>query len=494
MDNKYLIELITREVLSTMKNSANEKLPSPPAPFSTVPSYSYQNNSANVKCAGRSLIVLTGISNMRENFYKMVSGANLKFDVLMSEGARAAFDVNEIRSKLMPAELYLNFTYGDRTAFLEKYDTVIMPFMSLSALDHIASLNTDSMVCNYVVWHMIRNKKLIVSAEPLLNQVGSANPAIIREINQKIAKITELGVAVMPLANIFGGAVSQCESGSQRGAANANSLTTCSASSHNCVSCGQCFTRRESDVNIIKNAGASRISAAPGVGAAPGAFDSALASMIDHTLLKPDAKESDFDKLCDEARKYKFASVCVNPSWVKFCKDRLRNSGVMVCTVVGFPLGATSTSAKVCETIQAVTDGADEIDMVINIGALKSGNTKIVEDDIHEVVKAANGRTVKVILETSLLTDEEKVTACRLSKNAKAHFVKTSTGFGGGGATANDIALMRKTVGPDMGVKASGGIRDLQTAQTMIAAGATRVGASASVAIVSGMATDKKGY
>ena len=138
--------------------------------------------------------------------------------------------------------------------------------------------------------------------------------------------------------------------------------------------------------------------------------------------------------------------------------------------------------------------GADEIDMVINIGALKSGNTKIVEDDIHEVVKAANGRTVKVILETSLLTDEEKVTACRLSKNAKAHFVKTSTGFGGGGATANDIALMRKTVGPDMGVKASGGIRDLQTAQTMIAAGATRVGASASVAIVSGMATDKKGY
>jgi len=247
-------------------------------------------------------------------------------------------------------------------------------------------------------------------------------------------------------------------------------------------------------VNNIKNAGAARISATPGIGSVPGAFDSALASMIDHTLLKPDAKQTEFEKLCEEAGKFKFASVCVNPGWVKFCKDRLRNAGVMVCTVVGFPLGATSSSAKACETVQAIADGADEIDMVINIGALKSGNLKRVEDDIRDVVRAAGGHTVKVILETSLLTDEEKVTACRLSKSAGAHFVKTSTGFSGGGATAADIAMMRKTVGPDMGVKASGGVRDLETAKTMIAAGATRIGASASVSIVSGVASAKKGY
>ncbi|HBC74647.1 MAG TPA: deoxyribose-phosphate aldolase [Candidatus Wallbacteria bacterium] len=216
--------------------------------------------------------------------------------------------------------------------------------------------------------------------------------------------------------------------------------------------------------------------------------------MIDHTLLKPDAKQSDIDKLCTEAAKYKFASVCINPGWVKYCSQRLAGSGVMVCTVVGFPLGATSTSAKSCETVQAIADGADEIDMVINIGALKSGNLQLVEDDIRQVVRAAGGKTVKVILETSLLNDEEKTAACRLSKNARAHFVKTSTGFGGGGATAADIALMRKTVGPEMGVKASGGVRDLKTAKEMIAAGATRVGASASVAIVSGAASDSKGY
>ncbi|MCK4259076.1 MAG: deoxyribose-phosphate aldolase [Halanaerobiales bacterium] len=224
-------------------------------------------------------------------------------------------------------------------------------------------------------------------------------------------------------------------------------------------------------------------------------MNSEVGQMIDHTLLKPNATEDDVIKLCDEAAKYKFASVCVNPSYVALASKRLRGSGVKVCTVIGFPLGATTSTTKAMETRDAIANGATEIDMVINVGALKSGNNAQVKKDIEAVVGAACGQgLVKVILETSLLTDEEKVRACLLSKYAGADFVKTATGFGPGGATLEDISLMRKTVGKEMGVKASGGIRDLETAQAMIAAGATRIGASASVAIVKGTSGTQKGY
>jgi deoxyribose-phosphate aldolase len=211
-----------------------------------------------------------------------------------------------------------------------------------------------------------------------------------------------------------------------------------------------------------------------------------LAPYIDHTLLKPGATESEIEKLCDEARRHRFASVCVNTSYTELCARLLAGSGVMVCSVVGFPLGAMSTEAKAFETRDAIRHGADEVDMVINVGKLKSGDFAYVCDDIRAVVQAAAGRTVKVIIETALLTDEEKVAACVLAKAAGAHFVKTSTGFGPGGATAEDVALMRRTVGDRMGVKASGGIRDCQTAIQMVESGANRIGASASVAIVKG--------
>lgn len=210
-----------------------------------------------------------------------------------------------------------------------------------------------------------------------------------------------------------------------------------------------------------------------------------IAALIDHTLLKPETTLNHIHELCDEALTYRFASVCVNPVWVKYCAERLQRSTVKVCTVVGFPLGATTTVSKVVETAEAIEDGATEIDMVLNIGGLKSGKLELVEADIAAVVQASESQAlVKVILETGLLTDEEKRIACRLSKKAGAAFVKTSTGFAGSGATTHDVSLMRDTVGPDMGVKASGGIRDLETAQAMIKAGATRIGASASVAIV----------
>ncbi|MFZ2961333.1 MAG: deoxyribose-phosphate aldolase [Candidatus Ozemobacteraceae bacterium] len=220
-----------------------------------------------------------------------------------------------------------------------------------------------------------------------------------------------------------------------------------------------------------------------------------LARTIDHTLLKATATTAEVTKLCEEARQYRFASVCVNPFHVALSAKLLQSSPVKVCTVVGFPLGATSTYTKVAETRDAVANGADEIDMVINVGALKSKDYEMVKNDIARVVEAANGRTVKVILETSLLNQEEKIKGCELSKAAGADFVKTSTGFSTGGATVEDIALMRRTVGPSMGVKASGGVKDTAIAQQMIAAGATRIGASASIAIVKGVSGgDTKGY
>ncbi|MBC7084277.1 MAG: deoxyribose-phosphate aldolase [Firmicutes bacterium] len=212
-----------------------------------------------------------------------------------------------------------------------------------------------------------------------------------------------------------------------------------------------------------------------------------VAAMIDHTLLKPDATRDQIVKLCEEAKQYGFASVCVNPANVSLAASLLKGTPVKVCTVIGFPLGATTPTAKAIETRDAIANGATEVDMVINVGALKSGDYDLVKRDIEAVVEAARGKAiVKVILETALLTDEEKVKACLLAKMAGADFVKTSTGFGPGGATVEDVRLMRKVVGTDMGVKASGGIRNLESARKMIEAGASRIGASASVAIVKG--------
>jgi deoxyribose-phosphate aldolase len=209
-----------------------------------------------------------------------------------------------------------------------------------------------------------------------------------------------------------------------------------------------------------------------------------LASYIDHTLLKPDATEAQIRQLCKEALEFGFYSVCVNSSHVPLCAELLSGSSVKVCAVIGFPLGAMSTEAKSFETKWCISHGASEIDMVINIGALKEGRLDFVGEDIGQVVVAGNGRIVKVIIETFLLTPEEKKSACEISKKAKAHFVKTSTGFNGGGATVEDVRLMKSIVGTSLQVKASGGVRDIATAEAMIAAGATRLGTSSGVQIV----------
>jgi deoxyribose-phosphate aldolase len=234
-------------------------------------------------------------------------------------------------------------------------------------------------------------------------------------------------------------------------------------------------------LRVVLDAGATRLGLHATAGATAG-----VSAVIDHTLLKADATRDEIEKLCREAAEFHFATVCVNPVWVATAAAKLRGTGVGVCSVVGFPLGATTADVKNFETRRAIYDGATEIDMVINVGALKSGDLRTVERDIEAVTDPCRqcGVVSKVIIEAALLTDEEKITACTLSKAAGADFVKTSTGFGPGGATAADVALMRRVVGADMGVKAAGGVRDLEGLKTMVAAGASRVGASAGVKIV----------
>ena len=248
-----------------------------------------------------------------------------------------------------------------------------------------------------------------------------------------------------------------------------------------CGCSSECFNRCPERMQRVVDAGASRIGLV--LGQAGTARD--WAGFIDHTLLKPEASEDDIRRLCEEAAQYRFASVCVNPTWVRASACHLRGSGVPVCTVVGFPLGATLADVKAYETRRVILDGASEVDMVINVGALKSGDDCAVEHDIRAVAEAAHehGVLVKVIIEAALLTDGEKVRACLAAKRAGADFVKTSTGFAKGGATVADVALMRRAVGPEMGVKAAGGVRGIEDARQMVEAGATRIGASVGVKI-----------
>ncbi len=256
----------------------------------------------------------------------------------------------------------------------------------------------------------------------------------------------------------------------------------CTATRDECTGEGRCAVRKRRVIAAMQDLGASRFSAAPGVGQPA----EEIAPYIDHTLLKPDATREELKTVCEEAKKYGFYSVCVNSANVPYVARCLAGSRVRPIAVVGFPLGAVSPAAKAFEAREAVRNGAREIDMVINIGALKSRDYRLVFDDIKGVVEAAKPYPVKVILETSKLDHDEKVAGCVLSKAAGAHYVKTSTGFGGGGATVEDVALMRKIVGPEMGVKASGGVRSAEDAKAMFRAGADRIGASASVAIVTG--------
>ena len=320
-----------------------------------------------------------------------------------------------------------------------------------------------------------------------------------RQFEQLVATITDRvrsemakqGTSALGVAVRSGNERPNTAHGHAHGAASGHSHggpgTPCKAGKGECTGCGWSIARRPDDVAKIIDLGAHRVSASPGFDGAVLRQD--LARYIDHTLLKANASRDEFKKLCEEARKYKFASVCVNAANVAFCARELRGSGVPVVAVVGFPLGATTPAAKAFETREAVRDGAEEIDMVINIGAMKSKDYGLLLSDIQAVVQAAGGKKVKVILEVGELTRDEKIIACAMSKVAGAAFVKTSTGFGPGGATAEDVAMMKSVVGEELEVKASGGVRTSEDVDKMLQAGATRIGASASVAIVRGTAT-----
>jgi len=264
----------------------------------------------------------------------------------------------------------------------------------------------------------------------------------------------------------------------------------CITSEGECINCQLCVSRNPDSVKKILDGGASRVSSTIGVVNVP----ADVTRYIDHTLLKPEATRSQIEQLCEEAIQFGFYSVCVNTYWADFCARKLRGKDVKVCCVVGFPLGAMDSRSKAFETRNAIENGASEIDMVINIGALKSRDLREVEEDIRSVIRACRSTTVsKVIIETCLLTDDEKVLACEISKKAGADYVKTSTGFSKGGATASDIALMRRVIGPKMGIKAAGGVRSFEDVKSMIESGATRIGASASVKIVSGEKSETMG-
>jgi len=349
--------------------------------------------------------------------------------------------------------------------------TIVVPVITTSVAAKAAGLIGDCVGSAVLVQAALAGKRVIIARESLAAP-ADATWSIRRKVEEVSETLKTLGFAITNLTTL----VAEVERAVGGGKAGSGGFVP-AYQPHPAV--------LASRITVAENA--AKAFALPGATPAPaqGDYDRELARMIDHTLLKPDATLEQVRKLCKEALEYGFWSVCINPTWVALCAKMLQNSKVKVCTVIGFPLGATSSASKAAEAAEAIRNGATEVDMVLNVGALKSGQPDVVLEDIRAVVKSAKPRAlVKVILETGLLTSEEKVKACELAKQAGADFVKTSTGFGPGGATPEDIALMRKTVGPSMGVKASGGIRDFDTAQAVVKAGASRIGASASVNIV----------
>lgn len=365
----------------------------------------------------------------------------------------------------------------DFDALIGRVDSVIFRVGELHHLSRLANLIDDSPDVRLVFRALTLGKEVF-----LHDALGPLNPGIQKRVDSLFQAIRDLGIKIETIKT--SGSMAQIrkdEDGGQK---------TCQAVMDECIGCGMCVSAVADKVDAVVKAGADRVSGVPGISEA----GRKIGNLIDHTLLKPDTTREQIVHLCEEAKTYSFASVCINPAYVKLASECLRGSPVKVCTVIGFPLGATTIVTKAMETRDAIANGADEIDMVINVGALKTRNYDLVKRDIEAVVEAAAGHVVKVIIEAALLTDEEKMKACELARDAGADYVKTSTGFGPGGATVHDVALMRQTVGKYMGIKASGGIRDLETAQRMIEAGATRIGASASVAIVKGKAAGKEKY
>lgn len=459
------------------------------------------------------LVVLTAGDAATDEVYRQLSQLaerNSGLVVYLSPSARKVLDLPAIRRSCPSAELLGAEVTHELRDLVEKCDAVYLPTLTLSTASKIAFLNGDTAASLMPIYALSRGKTVVAASNSVYGLRRDLPPApegFRRRVDKIFNNLSELGVRVVDVGQLASASAAAPTAASAparpavpgfpaatptfSSAPGGSSGNGCATHSGDCEACGQCAEKNEEGVRSLVANGAQRIGATSGTRVT----DKGLAGLIDHTLLKADATEADIRKLCEEARQYVFASVCVNPTNVALAARLLEGSPVKVCTVIGFPLGATTPTAKAIETRDAIANGATEIDMVINVGALKSGDDDLVRRDIAGVVEAARGQAiVKVILETALLSAEEKVKACLLSKMAGADFVKTSTGFSTGGATAEDIALMRETVGPDMGVKASGGIKNADDVKKMVAAGATRIGASASVAIARGETSASGGY
>ncbi len=470
-----LVQRISEQVLSKLSQErAVQKEPV----LSQVP-----GSKKSVSTYNSVIILLCGGDMELEEVYRQIAIIASRYTniyVVMTKSATQLIGVPKIRSVSEGGTIITEYTQEFHEKILPHTDALYVPILSLNTAAKVAALNADSLGTITMVFALLNGIPVIAAKNSIFCcQISPENipQPILQRINKTINQLREIGVKVIDIRELSRDVPVQ--------------EVRSTGVPYTVSSAGKEVNEYTAAYQILVNGGASRIGAEPG----RTNFDQALAGHIDHTMLKADATEEEIQKLCEEAKLYEFASVCVNPTHVKLADAYLQDSPVKVCTVIGFPLGATTPTVKAIETRDAVANGAEEVDMVINVGALKSGNDDLVRRDIEAVVQAAGGKAlVKVILETALLSKEEIIKGSLLSKLGGADFVKTSTGFSTAGALVEDVALMRETVGPEMGIKAAGGIRTHEAAEEMIKAGATRIGASASVSIVKGTSTANEKY
>lgn len=487
-NNDQLIERITKQVLQALNQNTGQPV---------VAKTQSRNSGNNVKnnpmnYSNSAIILLTGGNKELQevnNQMSIIARRHSKVYVVMTRSATQIIGVPQARSASQGGEIITDYTAELIEEIIPKVSTIYVPVLSLNTAAKVAALNADTLGTITMVFGLLNGKAVIAAKDSIFCcQIEPENipPAVLSKINSIINELQNLGVQMTDVRGLTGGNVSVTVS-----SPNIDVQSNSQQVSYTTGTSGKIPPLNGNSLKVMVNSGASRISAKPNFEE----FDKEMAHYIDHTILKADATDEEIRVLCAEAVKYGFASVCVNPTNVAKAYNYTKGSPVKVCTVIGFPLGATTPTVKGIEARDAIANGAEEVDMVINVGALKSSNDELVKEDIQAVVNAAKEQAiVKVILETALLTKEEIAKGSLLAKLAGANFVKTSTGFSTGGAKVEDIELMRRVVGPEMGVKASGGIRTHDDAEQMIKAGATRIGASASIAIVKGTTSSSKGY
>ncbi len=478
-----MIQKITEEV---MRKLDQDNL-APKQQFDSNLQTSNRKINYTIASGNSALILLCGgnkeINEVMHQIEK-ISKSYTNTYIVMTRAAIKIIGLPDIRQVSEGATIITDYSEQFFDNILSRVDVIYVPILSLNTAAKVAALNADSLGTITLVFGLMYGKPVIAAYDSIYCcqiEKDQVPPAMNRRIEGIIDQLRTMGIKIVDVHQITDQEPSPY-------------IPTTSDRSYTIGTSGKEIGldgKSQAAVKALVNGGATRITSETGING----YDMELAQYIDHTNLRADATEEEIKQLCEEAATYKFASVCINPTNVAKAAKYLKSSSVKVCTVIGFPLGATTPTVKAIETRDAVANGADEVDMVINVGALKSGNDDLVREDIQAVVNAAAGKAiVKVILETALLTKEQIVKGSLLTKLSGADFVKTSTGFSTAGALVEDIALMRKTVGPEMGVKAAGGIRTHEIAEQMINAGATRIGASASIAIVKGTDTPKGTY